>query len=72
MMFLKTLAHPHKKCFGRAGIECIILGKPNLLAAVFLEVGKSHLNSIPSHNFSKKFTFVCRHEGPTLSLWDIV
>jgi hypothetical protein len=72
IMFLKTLAHPHKKCFGRVGIECIILGKPNLRAAVFLEVGKSHLNSIPLHILSKKFTFVCKHEGPTLSLWDIV
>jgi hypothetical protein len=68
IMFMKTLAHPHKKCFGRVGIECIILGKPNLHVVVFLEVGKIHLNSIPSHVLSKKFTCMCRHEGPTLSL----
>jgi hypothetical protein len=71
MMFLKILVHPHKKCFGRVGIECIILGKPNLHVIVFLEVGQSHLNSIPSHVLSKKFTYVFKHEGPTLSLWDI-
>jgi len=38
----------------------------------FQKLAKSHLNSIPLHVFSKKFTFVCRHEGPTLSFWDTV
>ncbi len=71
IMFLKTLVHPHKKCFGRVGIECILLGKPNLHVVVFLEVGQNHLNSILSHVLSKKFTCVFNHEGPTLSLWDI-
>jgi hypothetical protein len=64
-MFLKTLVHPHKKCFGRIGIECIPLGKPNLHATIFLEVGQSHLNSIPSHVLSKKFTCV-QARGPNI------
>lgn len=69
-MFLKTLLHPHKNYI--AGIECIILGKLNLLVAIFLEVGRGHVNSIPSQVLSKKFTCMCRCESATLFLWNTV
>jgi hypothetical protein len=41
-----------------------------LHVVVFLEVGQSHLNSIPSHILSN-ITYVFKHEGPTLFLWGI-
>jgi len=68
IMFLKTLLHPHKNYI--AGNEWVILGELSLLVAIFLEVGRGHVNSIPSQVLSKKFTCMC--ESATLFLWNTV